>query len=88
MSQNDSSDTQFFNSFSIVLGLLIAFTIVLFAFARSIGADIQGRNVLEDPLAMQNVQKNTEPLLPSEERMLFGKPRSVIGGSFFINEAR
>ena len=61
MSKNDSSDTQFFNSFSMVLGLLIAFTIVLFAFARSIGSEIQRHNVLEDPLAQENVQKNTEP---------------------------
>jgi cytochrome c5 len=61
VSQNDSSDTQFFNSFSLVLGLLIAFAIVLFAFARAIGSDVQGRNVLEDPLAVKNVQANTEP---------------------------
>ena len=62
MSQSESSDTQFFNSFSMVLGILIAFAIVLFAVARSIGADIQGRNILEDPLAIANVQKNTAPL--------------------------
>jgi cytochrome c5 len=61
VSQNDSSDTQFFNSFSLVLGLLIAIAIVLFAFARSIGADVQQRNVLEDPLSIQNVEANTKP---------------------------
>jgi cytochrome c5 len=61
VSQNDSSDTQFFNSFSMVLGLLIAFAIVLFAFARSIGTDVQARNILEDPLAVKNVRENTEP---------------------------
>ncbi len=61
MSQNASSDTQFFNSFSMVLGLLIALAIVLFAFARSIGADVQERNILEDPLAVRNVRTNTEP---------------------------
>jgi cytochrome c5 len=61
VSKNDSSDTQFFNSFSMVLGILIFFAIVLFAVARSIGADTQGRNVLEDPLAMEMVKKNTEP---------------------------
>ncbi len=62
MSQSESSDTQFFNSFSMVLGILIAFAIVLFAVARSIGADVQGRNVLEDPLSIANVEKNTAPL--------------------------
>jgi cytochrome c5 len=61
VSQPESSDTQFINSFSAVLGILIAFAIVLFAFARSIGSDIQERNVHEDPLAQANVQKNTEP---------------------------
>jgi len=45
----------------MVLGLLIAIAIVLFAFARSIGADVQQHNVLEDPLAVQNVETNTEP---------------------------
>ncbi len=61
MSQSESSDSQFFNSFSMVLGILVAFAIVLFAVARSIGADVQGRNVLEDPLAIANVQRNTAP---------------------------
>jgi cytochrome c5 len=63
VSQSSSSDTQFFNSFSLVLGILIAFAIVLFAVARSVGEDTQGRNVLEDPLARANVQKNTEPFV-------------------------
>jgi len=62
VSQSESSDTQFFNSFSMVLGILIAFAIVLFAVARSIGADTQARNVLEDPLAIANVHKNIAPL--------------------------
>ncbi len=61
VSQSNSSDTQFFNSFSMVLGILIAFAIVLFAVARSVGEDTQGRNVLEDPLAKASVEKNTEP---------------------------
>jgi cytochrome c5 len=33
----------------------------LFAFARAIGSDVQGRNILEDPLAVKNVRENTEP---------------------------
>jgi cytochrome c5 len=61
VSQKDSSDTQFVNSFSVVLGLLIAFAIVLFAFARSIGTDIQTRNLMEDPLTQKNVEENTVP---------------------------
>lgn len=61
MSQSESSDTQFFNSFSMVLGLLVAFAIVLFAVARSMGADSQGAAVLLEPLHLANVQKNIAP---------------------------
>ncbi len=62
MSKSESSDTQFFNSFSLVLGILIFFAILLFAFARSIGADTQGRDVLLDPLHLKEVNGNIEPL--------------------------
>jgi cytochrome c5 len=61
VSQSESSDTQFFNSFSMVLGLLVAFAIVLFAVARSMGADSQGAAVLLEPLHLANVQKNIAP---------------------------
>jgi len=53
VSQPESSDTHFFNSFSVVLGILIAFTICLFAFARGLGRD--------DPLLKQQVAQNTAP---------------------------
>jgi cytochrome c5 len=45
----------------MVLGLLVAFAIVLFAFARSIGADTQERYVLEEPLHLKDVQANIAP---------------------------
>jgi cytochrome c5 len=61
VSKNESSDTQFFNSFSLVLGILILFAIVLFGFARSIGADTQGQSVLLEPLHLKDVQRNIEP---------------------------
>jgi cytochrome c5 len=61
VSQSESSDTQFFNSFSMVLGILIAFAIVLFAVARSIGADTQGAYVLLDPIHLRQVQANIQP---------------------------
>ena len=61
MSQSESSDTQFFNSFSMVLGILIAFAIVLFAVARSMGADTQVAQVLMEPLHLAKVQKNIAP---------------------------
>lgn len=61
MSNTESSDTHFFNSFSLVLGILILFAIILFGVARSIGADTQSRDVLLDPLHLKEVQQNIEP---------------------------
>ena len=61
MSQPESSDTQFFNSFSLVLGILIAFAIVLFGVARSVGENTQREHVLLDPLHIKDVQQNIAP---------------------------
>ena len=62
MSQSESSDSQFFNSFSLVLGLLVFFAIVLFAVARSIGDSTQRENVLLDPLHVKDVEQNIAPV--------------------------
>jgi hypothetical protein len=77
VSQSESSDTQFFNSFSMVLGILIAFAIVLFAVARSVGADNQGEHVLLEPLHLKDVQKNIEPFA---HVAIAGKDNSADGG--------
>lgn len=61
MSKSESSDTHFFNSFSVVLGILIAFSICLFAFARQVGEDVQRKEVLQDPLRYKSVEQNTAP---------------------------
>ena len=61
MSNPEASDTHFFNSFSMVLGILIFFAIVLFGVARSIGADTQGKAVLLEPLHLKEVQQNIAP---------------------------
>ena len=45
----------------MVLGILVAFAIVLFAVARSIGADTQGEYVLLDPIHVREVQNNIQP---------------------------
>jgi cytochrome c5 len=60
VSQPESSDTHFFNSFSVVLGILIAFAICLFAFARMVGR-AQNVDGLQDPLVAQASQQNTAP---------------------------
>lgn len=61
MSNTESSDTHFFNSFSMVLGILIVFAIILFGVARSIGADTQGQAVLLEPLHLKDVRENITP---------------------------
>jgi len=61
VSNPKSSDTHFFNSFSLVLGILILFAIILFGVARSIGADTQVKEVLLDPLHLKGVQQNIAP---------------------------
>jgi cytochrome c5 len=53
-----SSDKHFFNSFSLVLGILIFFAIILFVGARMIGKDTQEENVLLDPLRLKEVRQN------------------------------
>jgi cytochrome c5 len=60
VSRPESSDTHFFNSFSVVLGILIAFTIVLFAFARTLGKD-QNAEQLDDPVIKKAIEQNTTP---------------------------
>ena len=61
MSKSESSDTQFFNSFSVVLGILILFAIVLFGVARVVGKETQGEDVLLDPLHVNQVRQNVVP---------------------------
>jgi cytochrome c5 len=58
----ESSDTHFFNSFSLVLGILIVVAIVLFAMARSIGAENQLENGLSEPLRLKAVMANIAPV--------------------------
>jgi cytochrome c5 len=75
VSQSESSDTQFFNAFSLVLGVLIAFAIVLFAVARSMGADSQGEAVLLEPMHLAEVRKN---IAPFAQVAIAGKDNSAL----------
>jgi len=78
VSKSASSDTQFFNSFSMVLGILIAFAIVLFAVARTMGADSQGAHVLMEPLHLAEVQKN---ITPFAQVAIAGKDNSALAAT-------
>lgn len=55
-------DSQFFTVFSLVLGILIALTIVLFGFARMVGANTQAQHVKADPRYIADVAQNVRPL--------------------------
>jgi cytochrome c5 len=60
VSNAETSDTHFMNSFSVVLGILIFIAICLFAFARWLGKT-QVDQELSQPMALSNVQHNTAP---------------------------
>ena len=54
-------DTHFFNVFSMVIGLLVAIAIVLFALARIVASQTQDKQVLEDAAYVKNVEQRLEP---------------------------
>ena len=49
-------DTHFFNVFSVVLGLLVVFMLMMFAFARHVGQRTSTRSCRTDPLVQQGVE--------------------------------
>jgi len=55
-------DSHFFNNFSLVLGILFAVTIGLFAFARHVGANNQGKQVTTDPQFLESVEQRLQPV--------------------------
>jgi cytochrome c5 len=54
-------DSHFFNNFSLILGILLAVTIALFAFARHVGANNQGKQVTTDPRYLTSVEERLQP---------------------------
>jgi cytochrome c5 len=55
-------DSHFFNNFSLVLGILFAVTLGLFAFARHVGAEHQGKQVTVDPRYLESVEQRLQPV--------------------------
>jgi cytochrome c5 len=55
-------DSHFFNNFSLILGILFAVTLGLFAFARHVGADHQGKDVTNDPRYVSSVADRLKPV--------------------------
>ena len=55
-------DTHFFNTFSLVIGLLVAVAILILAFARAVGARTQVSDVYTDPLYVDGVVARIKPV--------------------------
>ena len=55
-------DSHFFNNFSLVLGILFAVTLGLFAFARHVGAEHQVKQVTTDPRYLASVDERLQPV--------------------------
>ena len=53
-------DTHFFNNFSLVLGILVAFAICVFAYARHVGKVEQLPKVQSDEMYLRSVQAHTQ----------------------------
>jgi cytochrome c5 len=62
VAKQQNSDTHFFNSFSLVLGILVAIAIALFALARIVGGDAQAKTQEIDPLLVKKIHANLEPV--------------------------
>jgi cytochrome c5 len=54
-------DTHFFNSFSIVMGILITVAILLIVLARSVASGTQLEHLKSDPMQMQEVDARIQP---------------------------
>jgi cytochrome c5 len=54
-------DTHFFNTFSLVIGLLVAIAICLFALARVVASETQNKQVLEEGKYLKSVEERLQP---------------------------
>jgi cytochrome c5 len=55
-------DTHFINMFSLVIGVLVAFAIVLFVVARSIGGATEGQQIMSEPDYYRSVEARVAPV--------------------------
>ena len=55
-------DTHFINMFSLVIGILVAFAVVLFVVARSIGSATQGQQMMGEPDYYKSVEARIAPI--------------------------
>ena len=76
MSNNEASDTHFFNSFSLVLGILIFIAILLFAWARNLGHE-QIDHQLTETAQLAALRQNIEPFA---HEAVAGQDNSALAG--------
>jgi cytochrome c5 len=57
-----NQDSQFITVFSIVIGILVTITVLLFALARAVAERTQVVDVYKDPIYLASLQRNTQPL--------------------------
>ena len=55
-------DTHFFNTFSMVIGLLIVIAIGIFALARVVASETQDKQVLEEKSYLKSVEGHLQPV--------------------------
>lgn len=55
-------DTHFFNTFSLVIGLLVAIAIGIFAFARVVASQTQDKDVFGETQYLKTVRQNLAPV--------------------------
>jgi len=55
-------DSQFITVFSLVIGILVTITILLFALARAVASRTQEVDVYKDPIYLASLQHNTGPM--------------------------
>jgi cytochrome c5 len=54
-------DTHFFNTFSLVIGLLVAVALALFALARSVASETQEKQMLVESHYLKGVSERVQP---------------------------
>jgi cytochrome c5 len=68
-------DSQFINHFSLVLGVLVAIAIALFALARAVSARTQAVEIFDDPTYVATVEASTAPF---EKEAIAGQDNSAM----------
>jgi cytochrome c5 len=68
-------DTHFFNTFSLVIGLLVAIAIGIFALARTVASHTQDQQVMAESTYLKNVDQRIEPFA---QEAIAGKDNSAL----------